>query len=577
MNSPRRLTPVVLSLLALLLAFPGAAGAAEPAWRAEQPPPPPGFPFAGPLGIPGDIAFWAPNRGLMTVAGNGAYRQGVLVYDGSGWRQLATVCGADGERGGAARIAWAGPTEFWTIARPSALQTPTNEGAVTLCRFAGGKVAASYASLQTANERWPALTAAACRSATDCWFAGPVATTVDGARSGAFHLRWDGGGLNAVYAPQGRAVNDLLADGDGYLEATTVGPAPLAPAPAAPAPAEPVPLLLHRVVGADITTDPFTPLPRDDTPPDGSELLALDGDGDRVWAGGGQATSGPNALVFSGGRPPLLVRREGAGPFEEVPIPDDAFLPGESIVDVAVEPGRDRVWAAVAEYPPSPDSRAKVARVAADGTVERVDVLPQEGPARGAAARIDCPAVDDCWMVTVAGYVFHLGGGALERDTDPAFASVITTRPPDGRTPQFTPDALPVDDSQRFAPPPPAEQQAPQTPATRRLPRLLRIVRAGLKRGTLRYELRIRLARRARVGLIAERRVKRGGRTRTVVVARTRTRTLRPGAHTLRLQFRRDRWPTRLRFALRELDQRLAAPPSDDAVSVPTTGSAARR
>ena len=239
---------------------------------------------------------------------------------------------------------------------------------------------------------------------------------------------------------------------------------------------------------------------------------------------------------------------------------------------------RGRVWAAVAEYPPSPDARAKVARVAADGTVERVDRLPADGPPLGAAATIDCPAPDDCWMVTVLGYVFHLGGGGLAADTDPAFAGVIGVRPDDARTPQFTPDALPVDDSQRFAPPPAPDEQVPAAPESKRLPRLLRVLRAGLRRGTLRYELQIRLTRKARVGVVAERRVRRGGRVRTSVVARVPTRTLRPGRHTLRMTFRRDRWPNRMRFALRELDPRLAdRPATDDTVSVPTTAETSGR
>ena len=168
-----RLRSLALGVVACAFAAPAGAAAAD--WTAAQPGPPPGYPFGGALGTPGDLSFWAPNRGLLTIAGNGAYERGVLVYDGTGWRQYATVCGADGASGGEARIAWAGPTEFWTIARPNALQAPTNEGAVSLCRFRDGKVEASYASPLTGNEPWPEMNAAACRSATDCLFAGPVA------------------------------------------------------------------------------------------------------------------------------------------------------------------------------------------------------------------------------------------------------------------------------------------------------------------------------------------------------------------------------------------------------------------
>ena len=63
-------------------------------------------------------------------------------------------------------------------------------------------------------------------------------------------------------------------------------------------------------------------------------------------------------------------------------------------------------------------------------------------------------------------------------------------------------------------------------------------------------------------------------RARKRVVARLPTRTLRAGRHTLRLRFERRRWPTGLRFVLRELDPRLRAP-SADAQDTVTVGDGA--
>ena len=556
----RTLRRVVIALIAAPAVALPATAARGADWQPAQPPPPPGFPYGGALGHPGDLRFWAPNRGLLTIAGNGAYQQGVLVYDGTGWRQYATVCGSDGGNGGEARIAWAGPDEFWTIARPNPLQGPTIDGAVTLCRFKDGAVAGSYASALSSNERFAPLDAAACRGPGDCLFGGIASTTVDQARSGTFHLRWDGSALHAVYAPQGRAVTDILPTADGYLESATVGPRPLVPTPATPATDEPVPKLLQRVTSGAFTTDPFEPIASDELPLDGSELLAVDDAGQGTWAGGGQATSGPDKLLYDGGRPPLLAYRPAGGAtFAELPLPDGAFAAGDSIVDIAAVPGTTTAWAAIAQYPPQNDQRARVALIDSTGAVLRNIVLPAGGAPLGAADRIACPARDDCWMVTVGGWLFHLTDGtAPARDTDPAFGGLITTRPNDARSPQFTPDALPVDDSQLHAPPPVPAAEPPATAAkAKRLPALLKILGSHLRRGSTTYELRIRLARRASVALLAERREHRGRRLTTVVVARTRARTLKPGIHALHLRFSRRRWPTRLRFVLKDLDPRV--------------------
>ncbi|MFM9127157.1 MAG: hypothetical protein ACKOTA_06305, partial [Solirubrobacterales bacterium] len=108
-NRPsRRRAPAVLAAIAgpvaILAAIPAAATAA-PAWRLAQPDPPEGAPFKGPLGAPGDLQFWAPNRGLLAVEGNALIPRGLFYWNGVRWRQLATVCGGSAQT---MRVAWAG-------------------------------------------------------------------------------------------------------------------------------------------------------------------------------------------------------------------------------------------------------------------------------------------------------------------------------------------------------------------------------------------------------------------------------------------------------------------------------------
>ena len=71
------------------------------------------------------------------------------------------------------------------------------------------------------------------------------------------------------------------------------------------------------------------------------------------------------------------------------------------------------------------------------------------GP-KGAAARISCPALEDCWLATTEGWLFHLapaGERTLPRNEIPGFGSVITYGPPDQGLPQVVADAPPPDTS----------------------------------------------------------------------------------------------------------------------------------
>jgi hypothetical protein len=531
-----RRSATALSVLAAVAAA-APAQAADPAWRLEQPPPPAGAPFKVPLGEPGDLKFWAPNRGLLTVAGNDTIPRGIFRYDGTGWRQLATVCGGPGDT---ARIAWADAREFWVVSEPS---RPRAGSGLALCRFKDGQVVGSWSTPAEAADPFRQLLSAACAGPNDCWFGGVGAQDPFGERVGAFHLHWNGSDLTSVYAPQGRAVSDIEPHAGAFYESTLAGRAPEqrgdAPDLAEP---EPVARLIHTIAGGAFANHPFEPAPRPGVPADGSELLALDSDGTSLWAVGGGAASGPAADVPGNvvERPPLAARLAG-GAFQELPLSGAAFGPADRLGDVAALPGTTAAFATVVPFADrrSVNSKATVARIEANGATTTTR-LPAAGAGRGSAARIACTSATDCWMVTWAGWLFHYSDGTpLPQDSDPAFQTTIDFRPNEAAE-QFIPDRPPVDDSQLFAPPPlelnPSAE--PEPGRVRRLPPLLRKVRSRLK--GMRLIVTFTVTRRARVQLLA----KRGRRT----VARTPRRVFVPGPRRLTLKLRRDRYPTRLAF-----------------------------
>jgi hypothetical protein len=520
--------------------------AAEPIWRLEQPPPPPGAPFKVPLGAPGDLEFWAPNRGLLSIEGNATIPRGLYSWNGQSWHQLATVCGGPGDT---ARIAWAGPTEFWVVSEPS---EPRRGSGLALCRFKDGEVVGSWSTRVDAPDPFRQMASATCNGPDDCWFGGIGAQDALGERIGAFHLHWNGSDLEIVYGPQGRAVSDMEFHDGRLFESALVGRSPEnRDDPVDLAEPEAEPHLIHRV-GSAFVNDPFLPAPLAEAPADGSELLALDSREADLWAVGGGAASGPSAPAEGAvARPPLAARLVG-GAFEEVPLnaPPETFGPMDRLGDVAVIPGSGgEALATVVPFAErrSINSKATVARIAPDGTTTTTR-LPMAGSGRGSAARIECPSSDECWMVTWAGWIFRYSeGGSLPLDTEPAFEGTIEFRPNESAE-QFVPDRLPVDDSLLFAPPP-LELDPTAPPAggkVRRLPPLLKKIRSRLR--GLRLTVSFTLTRRARIGLLA----KRGGRT----VARTRPRVYAPGRRKLGLRLSRRRYPTRLAFRTKEIKRR---------------------
>jgi len=538
---PAAILAAALAFVAVLL--PSSA-AAQATWRLQQPPPPPGAPFTVPLGAPGDLEFFAPNRGLLGVEGNDTIPRGLFNWDGVRWRQLSTVCGGPGDT---MRIAFAGPREFWTVSEPS---RPRTGSGLALCRFKDGEVVGSYSTAPESPDPFRQMFSAACNGPDDCWFGGVGSEDALGERVGAFHLHWNGSALETVYGPQGRGVSDIEAHQNKFYESTFVGRAPENRTDDVDlAEPEPTPKLIHTIVGGAFANDPFEPLPRPGVAPDGTELLALDSDGSELWASGGGAASGPSAPENgSVARPPLAARLVG-GAFQELPLTGADLDDDERFGDIAAIPGTSSAYATSVPYDQrrSTNVKARVVRIEADGTTTLTQ-LPLSGAGRGSAARIACTGPNDCWMATFAGWLFHYTDGAVQgQDTDPAFQRTITFRPNESAE-QFTPDRPPEDDSRLFAPPPIELQPTTEQPSrrARRLPALITKVRSRLRGLTLTVSFTLR--RRARVQLLG----KRGGRT----VVKTPKRVLRPGRRKLSLRINRKRYPTRLAFSARELKGR---------------------
>jgi hypothetical protein len=550
-----------IALRALLVAATLSAvvahdAAATPTWRLEQPapPPPPGgvapAPFPVPLGAIGDVAFARPNRGVLTTAGNGPVEKGLYAYDGVSWHPLATVCGGTG-----GSVAFAGADELWVVAdqRPGQRSTqPLNFDRRSLCRLAGGRVVASYATPQGRPDSYQSLNSAACLGPGDCWFAGALLTSPP--PFGAFHLRWDGTTVTPVPStlapvnddPAHEAV-DVVPYQGGYVESVAIRDSD-PQNPAAPD-VDGAPVFLH-LLGTDLSA-PFTRLPLPvalgRTPPPANVAIRpadLDGfrlssDGETLWAVAGAAAQRANVVA-------LRLLPGGIGEQVDLSAGGTPAIPyGSRVTDVAAEPGTGAAWVAYVS-PDGPADTAQVVRIAADGTATRTDLVPAPGDPvgpKGTAARVACPAADDCWLATSRGWLFHLTDGTPHaRDVDPAFAGVITERPADGGVPFQPPVDPPVDDSLKHqvrAPPPVVGgSDERRSSRQRRAKPLVSGVDRRLLKGTTTLVVSFRLSARARVSVVARRRSR--------VVARTRPRKLAKGRHSLRLKLDPRRWPTRL-------------------------------
>jgi len=564
----------------------GLADDGEAYWRLEQPLPP--GPPAGvngsstPIGLGpiGDIEFWAPNRALLITAGNGStIPAGLWAYDGAQWHELSIVCGAsDG------RIAWAGPEEFWTISDGRPGQADEANGTAppleddTLCRFGlppgaapastGLVVKDSYASPAFQSSSYQPMHAAGCIGASDCWFAGDP---LPEPQVGAFQLHWNGQTLSEEPSPQGHAVQDMRLFGGRLYESLRIAATDkLTNAEPSPPP------LLRRInpAGAQPTFVALTPgvptyAPRE--LPESLDFLHLGADAEALWGAAGPPAGTPESSPHE----PVTIVRYSGGAWTQVLGPVEPPLlspfPNDLVKSIAAEPGGESAWVALEPLRKSSNPSAIVARISADGTVSDEQTLPSSeeaqagvGP-KGAAKQISCPAPHECWLTTTQGWLFHLSahleGQELPLDADPAFASLIASRPHDEGLPQVAPDAPPLDDSGLSEERPlkealAAEEAKPAAPVVKAA--LLSNLHTRLvHRDTL--ELRFHLAVKARVRLLAHRRKQ--------LVASTPTRTLGAGNRSLLLRLDPHRWPTKLSL------QTHALAPLPDAPSGGSTGA----
>lgn len=600
---------LLASLAVLVMASAGSARASAgttPSWQfspASAPHPPEGAKgseYPVPLGQVGDIEFWAPNRGLLITGGTGSSCAatagatvpcGLYAYNGAEWHQLSTVCG-----GASGRIAWAGPDEFWTISdqRPGQVVVAGAEyGRISLCHFQNGQVVGSYAMPLNQPNSYLPMDAAACLSPSNCWFGGELGQAPN---FGAFHLHWDGSNVSVVYSPEDHAIASLALAGPGLLlEGVALAPEDVYGSESTSNPA-----VLHQIDPPGSSIDFHNlfmpnsacamlefcpPLPSYGSDgsgravePDTLGPFALSSDYNPSGAGSGTpqlwAVAGPNgtepASSSAGTAHPLALRYfEGAWTQVvggEDPGGDEPFQAGELPQGVASEPGAPAAWVTLK----SNDGQAHMARLSAQGQITERDLLgeAQGVGRRGNAGPIACPAVNDCWLATDQGWLFHYQsleeGSTPTLDSDPNFANVITFRPTDPGVPQLPGDEPPPDNSlanQAPPPPPPPPTPTVQAPSGSHGPLILNL-KSHVGRGYT-LELTFKLVAAAHVQLLATRH----GR----LVARTPRKTLQAGRRKLLLRLNPHRWPSKLDLRATPLHP-LSAPSSSSGGGSTATG-----
>jgi hypothetical protein len=566
------------------------------AWRfapAEAPPPPPGVaaaPYPVAVGEVGQISFWAPNRGLLITGGTasegGPVPAGLYAYDGVSWHLLSEVCG-----GGKGRIAWAGPDDFWTISDQRSGQIV--EGVAvgnelttrSLCHFVNGQIVASYAEPLGQLNSYLKMNAAACTSPDNCWFGGAIGEPPN---VGSFHLHWDGAQLTSVYDSSDHVVTGMTSFGGGQIfEGLSIGPedsylpeeGPLSPpmfreiaSEDSGAPCEDPSNISCKLVAFSESAELNLPVYPGGVAPGDLVGFDLATDGSPLGSGATQLWAGADT---SAGVSPadLTILHNNQGEWTQVLPPLDgngkasASPLGESLLAgsysyssptrfeepgpgaIAPVPGSDSAWLSLRD----PEvSGATVALLQDDGQIKIEPIPNPEEPVgfRGTAGPITCPASEDCWMATSEGWLFHFSDAtsSYPQDTDPAFAGVITSRPPDDGLPPIYPDIPPADDSlanQQAAPIGALEHSpAPAKRKEKAKPLVLRVKSRFVHQRVL--ILSFTLTARARVRLL--------GRRGKRVVASTRLTSLHPGRHELSLTLDVKNWPTKFQFQAKPLE-----------------------
>jgi hypothetical protein len=544
-------------LLSLLLLWAPATASATQTWHSQQPRGGGGYPL---LGEVGDLECWngEANRCLLITAGNGGTAPGLFAYDGSDWYRYSTVCG--GHEG---RIAWAGPSEFWTISdqQPGG-QIPGQAAAtylnISLCHFRDGRVVASYGEPAGAANSYRHMAAAACAGPSDCWFAGERLPEASASGNlGAFHLHWNGSSVAAVpsltvssnLSDPWRSVTGLAFHEGHFYESVGVkeGDVPNNARESQEEEKGLGPSFVHRIEGP---AEPFEPL-FGESAFDYGGLFAearelegfhlIGGDGG-LWAIAGSLEAGARVTVL----------RLGAAGLTQLLFKDEEEALGSEVLvaDAAVEPGpEDEAWIAFRpRFDPAASLSvpARLVRIHGDGTVEPKIELPLAGDElggepvgrKGVAGPISCPAAEQCWLSTRRGWLFHLGPDPAPQ-SDPAMHVLVTSRPPDNSLPTVPPLELPEDTSGAGVPGLSEQEEIPiefEEPPKRR-PALLSKIKQRLIGATM-LELSFTLRAKAHVQLIARR--------NGSVVARTGRYTMTRGRHSLRLRLDPKRWPTKL-------------------------------
>jgi hypothetical protein len=600
MRPPRALAVLAAVLFAALtlsaIALAGAAVAAPASWQlapATAPPAPPAAPptaYPVPLGNVGQISFWAPNRGLLIDEGSPGTKNcttasatalvpcGLYAYNGESWHLLSEVCGAqDG------RIAWAGPDEFWTISDQRPGQFTGNKSAqthdVSLCHFLNGQVVGSYATPLGLPSSYKQMHGAVCLTANNCWFGGELGEPPN---TGAFHLHWDGQSMTAVYSPEDHAIASMAqANQSTLFESVELNPGSPGDAYGSEDPQHPnvvhqidppgSSIDFHDVFMADGACHSATcpPLPNYGAPP---ELIA----GLKLSSDYTPSNTAPQLWAVAAGRRlrveaahPVVLRyassSSGQGEWTQFGALGQALGAQEEglrglLNSVAAEPGAagqpgTGAWVTIG----SEDEEAHVDRIQAEGegrgsegegSISRQETLGVrlgEGPGPGklgSAGPIACPAVNDCWMATNQGWLFHLTEDPANPlrtdgypvDTDPNFAGVITFRPPDPGVVQL-PSLEPPADTSLANQAPPLPTTTVQSPPARTSKALVTDVRSRVLHRSM-LQLSFKLTVRARVQLVASRKSRR--------VAQTPRRTLKAGKHTLLLRLNPRAWPNKL-------------------------------
>lgn len=546
---------LLLAIALAVLALPAAATAAQ-TWHSQQPAADGGYPL---LGEVGDLECWngQANRCLLITAGNAGVAAGIFAYDGSGWYRYSTVCG--GHEG---RIAWAGPTEFWTISdQQPAGQIPLPGGTlepywnVSLCHFKDGQVVASYGEAVTSATAYRHMLAAACNGPGDCWFGGERLSTTTSVNPGAFHLHWNGSALTAVPSPTeaaeladpGRSVTGIAYHDGSFYEGVDVAEGDV---PNAAEELVPQPSFVHRIdPGAP---EPFEPLFGEGSFFLGGEATELDGfhltgaDSEDLWAIAGS----------SGEATPLVLRLTETGLARLALTDPEGLLEAETQVrSAAAEPGENAAWVALKQRGEPLDpltNPARLARIDGDGVVGPQVSLPLAGEQfggeavgrKGLAGPISCPGPEQCWMATRRGWLFHLGADPAPQ-ADPALHVLISSRPPDNSLPSIPPLELPEDDSGSELEPSEQEELPPEfEPAPKRKPALVSRIKQKMVGETV-LELSFTLSAKAQVWLV--------GRRAGSVVAKTPRRTLAKGRRSVRVRLNPDRWPTKLDLKAKKL------------------------